>query len=128
MIATIEGVSWMANFVDAFEFDLSGTQTVTARGYNSETGEMVEISFPMDLAPGSYDFVSMLTPGESIAKFYTEVGGAEYTSTDGSIIVLTNDLSTGGTIQAAFLFFAEDLSGTDPTTYSLTNGEFTVEL
>jgi len=128
MIATIEGVSWMANFVDAFEFDLSGTQTVTARGYNSETGEMVEISFPMDLAPGSYDFVSTLTPGESIAKFYTEVGGTEYTSTDGSIIVLTNDLSTGGTIEAAFLFFAEDLSGTDPTTYSLTNGEFTVEL
>jgi len=89
---------------------------------------MVEISFPMDLAPGSYDFVSTLTPGESIAKFYTEVGGTEYTSTDGSIIVLTNDLSTGGTIEAAFLFFAEDLSGTDPTTYSLTNGEFTVEL
>jgi len=128
MIATIEGVSWMANFVDAFEFDLSGTQTVTARGYNSETGEMVEISFPKDLAPGSYDFVSVLTPGESIAKFYTEVGGTEFTSTDGSIIVLTNDLSTGGTIEAAFLFFAEDLSGTDPTTYSLTNGEFTVEL
>ncbi|KAA3620559.1 MAG: hypothetical protein DWP94_12490, partial [Flavobacterium sp.] len=128
MIATIDGVSWTANFVDAFEFDLSGTQTVTARGYNSETGEMIEISFPMDLAPGSYDFVSMQTAGESIAKFYTEVGGTEFTSTDGSIIVLANDLSTGGSIEAAFLFYAEDLSGTNPTAYSLTNGEFTIEL
>lgn len=128
MSASIEGVDWTANFVDAIEFDFSGTETVTARGFNSETGESMEISFPKSLEPGSYDFVSMAVPGDSIARFYTEVGGTEFTSTDGSIIVLTNDLATGGTIEAAFLFLAEDLSGEDPATYSITSGQFIVEL
>ena len=114
--------------VNAFEFDFSGTEMVTARGYNSESGEYIEISFPKDLEPGSYDFVSTAVPGESIARFYTEPGGTEFTSTDGAIIVITNELATGGSINAAFLFLAEDLTGGDPTSYNITGGEFTVEL
>ncbi len=128
MSASIDGASWSANFTDAFEFDFSGTETVTARGYNSETGESIEITFPKNLDPGSHDFVSAAAPGESIAKLFTEPGGTPFTSTDGSIIVIANDLATGGTIEAAFLFLAEDLSGTNPSTFNITNGQFLVEL
>ncbi len=128
MIASIGGASWSADFADAFEFDLSGTQTVTARGYNSTTGESIEITFPKDLEPGSYDFVSMTVAGESVARYYPAPGGTEFTSTDGAIIVITNELEMDGSINAAFLFFGEDLSGGDPTTYNITSGEFTVEL
>ena len=128
MSASIDGASWMANFSDAFEFDFSGTATVTARGYNSETGESIEVTFPKSLEPGSYDFVSTAVPGESIARFYAEPGGTEFTSTDGSIIVIANELETGGTIEAAFLFLAEDLSGEDTSTFNITNGQFLVEL
>lgn len=128
MICDIGGVAWAADFTDAFEFDFDGIATVTARGYNSTSGESIEITFPKDLAPGSYDFVMEDIAGESIARFFPEVGGTAYTSTDGSIIVLSNELGTGGVMEAAFLFFGEDLSGTDPTTYTLTNGQFIVEL
>jgi hypothetical protein len=128
MSATIDGTAWTANFTDAFEFDFSGTETVTARGYNSETGESIEITFPKSLAPGSYDFVSTATPGESSAKFFTEPGGTEFTATDGSIIVITNELAAGGAIEAAFLMLAEDTSGTNPATYNITSGQFMVEL
>ena len=128
MSCDIGGVAWVADFVDATEFEFDGIVTVTARGYNSASGELIEITFPKELAPGSYDFVTTDIAGESIARFYPEVGGTAFTSTDGSIIVLTNDLATGGTMEAAFLFYGEDLSGIDPTTYTLTNGEFTVEL
>ncbi|MCW5520773.1 hypothetical protein J1N09_13070 [Aureitalea sp. L0-47] len=128
MFANVDGMDWVANFVDAFEFDFSGTETVTARGYNNDSGELIEITFPKNLEPGSYDFVSTAAAGESIAKFYTEPGGTEFTSTDGAIIVITNELSTGGTINAAFLFLAEDLTGGDPASFNITGGEFTVEL
>ena len=128
MIADVDGVSWAANFVDAFEFDFQSVATVTARGYNSESGESIEITFPKDLAPGSYDFVSEATPGESIAHFIPVVGGDNFTSTDGSIIVLTNDLESGGIFEAGFLFLGEDLNGGSTDTFSLTNGLFTIEL
>lgn len=129
MIVDINGAAWVSNFADAFEYQFFGTTNVTVRGYNSETGESIEITFPKDLAPGSYDFVSVLVnPGESIARFYPVLSGTEFTSTDGSIIVISNELETGGTIEAAFLFLGEDLSGDDPTTYMLTNGQFIVEL
>ncbi len=129
MIVDINGAAWISNFTNAFEHDIFGTTYVTARGYNSDTGESIELTFPKDLAPGSYDFVSeLVNPGESIARFYPVLSGTEFTSTDGSIIVISNDLDTGGTMEAAFLFFGEDLSGDDPTTYMLTNGQFIVEL
>ena len=127
-IADVGGTAMGADFVDATEFDLGGVPTVTVRGFSSTTGQNIEITFPKDLAPGSYDFVSEQIPGESVAIYQVNVGGTSYTSTDGAIVVLTNDLSTGGIINAAFLFFAEDLSGGDPQTYTITNGEFTVEL
>jgi hypothetical protein len=127
-IADIGGEAMGADFVDATEFDLSGVPTVTVRGYSSTSGENIEITFPKDLAPGSYDFVSEQIPGESVAIYQVTVGGTSYVSTDGAIVVITNDLATGGTINAAFLFFAEDLSGTNPETFTITNGEFTVEL
>jgi hypothetical protein len=128
MFATIDGIDWMANFVDAFEFDFSGTETVTARGYNNDTGELIEITFPKDLEPGSYDFVSTAGPGEPVARYYAEPGGTQFTSTDGAIIVITNELATGGSINAAFLLLAEDLTGGDPSSFNITGGEFTVEL
>lgn len=128
MIVDVEGVSWTANFVDAVEFDFLGTATVTARGYNSETGELIEITFPKDLTPGSYDFVMEDTPGESIARFIPVIGDTTYTSTDGSIVVLSNELETGGAIEAGFLFLGEDLSGGATNDFSLTNGLFNVSL
>jgi hypothetical protein len=128
MMCDIGGVAWMADFTDAFEFDFDGIATVTARGYNSASGESIEITFPKDLAPGSYDFVMEDLPGQSLARIIPTIGGTAFTSTDGSIIVLSNELGTGGLIEAAFLFFGEDLSGTDPSTYSITNGQFIVEL
>lgn len=124
----VGGVEMIADFVDATEFDLEGVQTVTVRGFKSETGQRVEITFPKDIIPGSYDFVSEIIPGESIARYRPTVTGDIFTSTDGSIIVLSNNLATGGMIEAAFLFFAEDTTGTNPETYILTNGEFKIEL
>lgn len=128
MQVDVDGVTWIATNVDAFSFDLSGTETVTVRGYNNASGEFIQIIFPMDLEPGSYEFVSTTVPGEPIAQFYPVLGGVEFTSTDGSLVVLSNDLMTGGSIEAGFLFFAEDLSGDSSNTYSLTNGVFNISL
>ena len=124
----VEGVTWIATDVDAITFDLSGIETVTVRGFNSDSGEYIEITFPMSLEPGSYEFVSETIAGQPVGRFYPVIGGTEYTSTDGSLVVLSNDLMSGGAIEAGFLMFAEDLSGSSSDTFSLTNGLFNVSL
>jgi hypothetical protein len=128
MQVDVEGVTWIATAVDALSFDLSGITTVTVRGYNNNTNELIEITFPRDLAPGSYDFVSETIAGQPVARFYPVLGGTAYTSTDGSLVVLSNDLINGGPFEAGFLMLGEDLSGTSTDTFSLTNGLFNVQL
>lgn len=120
--AEIDGVVYESETVDLNYTLFSGTQIVSIE--SSAGGDALSLSFPIDIEVGSYPMSSELTTGEEKIGIYSPNGGtSEFASEPGTLTITSYDTTTGE-IEGTFTYTAIDVSGTDPTTYEISNGSF----
>ena len=87
------------------------------------------LSFPKNIVVGSYPMsTSLVNPENTIAIYSPMSGNASiFVSSPGMLTIQSYNTMTGK-IMGAFSYTATDISGGDPTTYDVTNGEFNVTI
>ena len=126
--ATIDGEALNADSVTALEIDLLGNTTLAITAINNTTNQNIAISMPADITVGTHDFESLPLPGAIIGQYTPNLGGGNetYVSIDGTITIISYDTVTG-VMEGSFEFTAGDFLAIDDTTFSITNGSFSVE-
>jgi len=128
LVATIDGDALNADSVIALEVDLLGSTTLTITAINNTTNQNITLSMPADISVGTHDLESLSLPGAIIGQYTPNLGGGNetYISIDGTITITSYDTVTG-VMEGNFEFTAGDILAIDNTTYSITNGSFSVE-
>ena len=127
--ASIDGEALNADSVTAIEIDLLGNTTLTISAINNTSNQNIAISLPGDITEGTHDFDSLPLPGAIIGQYTPNLGGGNetYVSINGTITITSYDIVTG-IMEGNFEFTAKDISEIgNETTYSNTNGSFSVE-
>ena len=104
-----------------------GVERVTlATTFNSQS---MSLSFPKDIIPGSYIMSTSLVSPENVIAIYNPMSGStpNFVSSPGTMTIVSYD-SMSGNIVGTFSYTAVDISGGDPTTYDVANGEFRVTI
>ena len=126
--ANVDGVALNADSVTAIEIDLLGNTTLTISAINNTTNQNIALSMPSDITVGTHNFDSFPSIGAIIGQYTPNLGGGDesYFSLDGTITVTSYD-TVSGIMEGSFEFTAGDFLGMDDTSYSITNGNFSVE-
>ena len=123
--ANVDDEALNADSVTAIAIDLNTTLTITA--INNTTNQNIAISMPADITVGTHDFSSLPTQGAIIGQYTPDLGVSDtYVSIDGTITVTSYD-AVSGLMEGSFEFTAGDFVINNDTTYSITNGSFSVE-
>lgn len=126
--AKIKGKDLNADAVSALEINIGGSTTIAITGNNNITKENVSLTFPKEIAVGTYELGGAFS--DYIGSYNPNLGGGtnNYYSESGTLNITTNNASSGK-IEGTFSFNAKRLDPNDPNVnYQVTNGSFSVEL
>lgn len=123
--ANVDDEALNADSVTAISIDLNTTLMITA--INNTTNQNIAISMPADITVGTHDFSSLPTQGAIIGQYTPDLGVSDtYVSIDGTINITSYD-AVSGLMEGSFEFTAGDFVIINNTTYSITDGNFSVE-
>jgi hypothetical protein len=104
-----------------------GVERVTlATTFNAQS---MSLTFPKNITVGSYEMSTSLVSPETVIAIYNPMSGStpNFVSSPGMITIVSYDTMTGK-IAGTFSYTAVDVSGGDPTTYNVANGEFRITI
>ena len=124
--ADVDGNEYSADSVNAAESVFNGVSIITISTV-SET-QNLGLIVPLEIPVGVFPMSNTLITGNELIGLYTpdNTDPVVFTSNPGSIEI-TEHNRDDRYIVGTFTFTAVDLTGGDPTTYSITNGEFYAE-
>ena len=123
--ANVDDEALNADSVTAVAIDLNTTLLITA--INNTSNQNIAISMPADITVGTYDFSSLPTQGAIIGQYTPDLGASDtYVSIDGTITITSYD-AVSGLMEGSFEFTAGDFVIINNTTYSISDGNFSVE-
>ncbi|MEZ4874710.1 MAG: DUF6252 family protein [Flavobacteriaceae bacterium] len=129
--AKIDGMPLIPTSVASAEQTSQGYTYYGIVGTNENSSKAIALFISSEITVGTHKLSSIGYPGGAVGQYLKGVGGITppsiYTSLDGTITITSYD-PVEKTMQGIFVFTAGDPFGQGTTTYSISQGEFTLDL
>ena len=123
--ADIAGVPLNENSVLVSTIEAGGVTTINVSGINSDTGQVLGLSFNMDLVAGTYEFESLPSTGATLMTYTPDAGDPTvvYNAQAGGNFTIT-EITADGRYIGTFELTLEVLIDPTVPTIEVTNGVF----
>lgn len=129
LTAEVEGELYSADVIDVAQTTVNSIRSVWVSTEDTVNAQFIRLTFPEEIALGSYEITTELINGdEKIALFIPDtVDPRNFNSDSGTLTIVSYD-TVSGIIEGTFEFTAIDLTGQDPTVYTISNGVFVIQI
>lgn len=125
--ATIDGEEYLSETIEITKQPIGGFTVVNLTTVNTTENRSLSISFPIDIAPGSYAMAPFVEVGdEKVGTYNPDIGNSILFKSDetGTLLIKSYQYSNG-VIEAEFSFIANDPLGNITTVYTI-EGSFNI--